>query len=71
MPVTANRAVREIVSKGRAGIRWDSVVDTVWKDIGGNQGDVLSILIEKFGGYKTEVEERIEGRKKLRRSAKK
>ena len=41
------------VTKGRAGIRWDSVVEKVWKDIGGNQEEILSI--ETFAGYKTEV----------------
>ena len=34
----------------RQGIRWDSVVQEVWKGIGGNQ-EILSI--EKFGGEKT------------------
>ena len=33
-------AVWEKVTKGRAGIRWDSVVEKVWKDIGGNQEDI-------------------------------
>ena len=33
----ADRAVWEKATKGRAGIRWDSVVEIVWKDIGGNQ----------------------------------
>ena len=51
----ADRAVWEKVAKGRAGIRWDSVVEKVWKDIGGNQEEILSI--EKFGGYKAEVNE--------------
>ena len=37
--------------KGRAGIRWDSVVYKVWKGIGGSQEEILSM--EKFGGYKT------------------
>ena len=35
----------------------------MWKDIGGNQEEVLSI--EKFRGFKTEVEERIEIRERL------
>ena len=51
MPSTADRAVWEKVTRGRAGIRWDSVVEKVWKDIGGNQEDLLSI--QKFGGCKT------------------
>ena len=49
--------------KGRAGIRWDSVVEKVWKDIGGNQEEVMSA--GKFGKYKAEVEETIERRERL------
>ena len=53
LPAIADRAVREKVTKGRAEIRWDSVVEKVWKDVGGNQEEMLST--EKFGGYKTKV----------------
>ena len=42
------RAVWEKITKGRAGIRWDNVVEKIWKDLGGDQEEVLSI--EKFGG---------------------
>ena len=49
----ADRTVWEKVAKGRAGIRWDSVVEKVWKDIEGNQEEILSV--EKCAGYKTEV----------------
>ena len=55
-PAIADRAVWEKVTKGRAGIRWDSVVEKVWKDTGGNQEEILSI--DKFAGYKTEVNKR-------------
>ena len=51
VPAIVDRAVWKKITKGRAGIRWDNVVDIIWKDLGGDQ--VLSI--EKFGGYKTEV----------------
>ena len=30
---------------------WDSVIEKIWKNIGGNQEEILSV--EKFGGYKT------------------
>ena len=42
MPAIVDRAVREKVTKGRARTRWDSVVEKVWKDIGGTprRGDV-------------------------------
>ena len=71
LPAIADRAVWEKVTKGRAGIRWDSVVEKVWKDRGVNQ-EILSIerldrggnqeilSIERFAGYKTEVKEMIE-----------
>ena len=63
LPAIADRAVWEKVTKGRAGVRWNSVVEKVWQDIGGNPEEILSI--EKFGGFKTEVNERIEIRERL------
>ena len=53
----------EKVTKGRAGIRWNSVVEKVWKGIGGNQAEILSIYM--FAGYKTVVKEKIEIRQRL------
>ena len=53
LPAIADRTVWEKVTKRRAGIRWDRVVEKVWKDVGGNQAEILSI--EKFAGHKTEV----------------
>ena len=56
-----DRAVWEKIAQGRAaGIRWDNVVEKMWKDLGGDQEEELSI--EKFGGYNTEVKERTEVR---------
>ena len=43
-----DRGVWEEVTKGRAGIRWGSVVEKVRKDVGGTQEEILSI--EKYGG---------------------
>ena len=51
LPAMADQAVWEKLTKGRAGIRWDNVVEKIWKDLGRDQEEVLSI--EKFGGYKT------------------
>ena len=48
MPAIPDRAVWEKVTKGRAGIRLDNVVEKIWKDLG-DQEEVLSI--ENFGGY--------------------
>ena len=56
LPAIPDRAVWEKVTKGRAvGIRWNSVVEKVWKGIGRKREQILSI--EKFGGYKTEIKE--------------
>ena len=64
LPAIADGAVWEKATKGRAGIRWDSVFENVWKDIGGNQEEILSV--EEFAGYKTEVKEKIEIRERLK-----
>ena len=69
LPAIADRAVWQKVTKGRAGIRWDSVVEKVWKDIGGNQEEILQLSIDNFGGYETEVKEK--DRNKGKASAKK
>ena len=49
LPAIADRAVWEKVTNGRAGTRWDSVVEKGWKDIRGNQEFIL--FIGKFAGY--------------------
>ena len=43
LPAIADRAVWEKVTERRAGMRWDSVVKKAWKDIGGNQEEILSV----------------------------
>ena len=58
-----DRAVWKKITKGRAGLRRDNVVEKMWKDLRGDQEEVLSI--KKFGGYKTEVKEIIEERERL------
>ena len=32
------------IAKGRAGIRWDNVVDKIWKELGGDEEEVLISL---------------------------
>ena len=61
-PAIFDRGVGEKITKWQAGIRWDNVVEKIWRGLGGDQ-EVLSI--EKFGGYKTEVKEIIEERERL------
>ena len=58
LPAIVDRAVWEKIKKGRAGIGWDNVVEKIWKHLGGDQEEVL--FIEKFDGYKAQVNERIE-----------
>ena len=65
LPAIVDRAVWEKVTKGRAGRRWDSVVEKAWKGTGGNQEEVTSA--GKFGKHKAGVEERIETRERLAR----
>ena len=61
-PAIVDRAVWEKGTKGRAGIMWDSVVEKIWKDIGGNPEYLMSA--GRFGRYKAEAEERIEIRER-------
>ena len=65
MPVIVDRSVREKVTKGRAGMRWVRVAERMWKDIGRNQEEAVSV--DKFGRYKrkTDVEEMVERRERL------
>ena len=42
LPAIVDRAVWGKVTKGRAGIRWDNVVEKIWKGIGRAQEEVLS-----------------------------
>ena len=35
LPAIVNRAVLENITKGRSGIRWDNVIEKIWKDLGG------------------------------------
>ena len=61
MSAVAYRAVLEKVTKGRAGIGWDSVVEKT--GYRGNQEDIMSA--QKFGRHTTEVEENVERREEL------
>ena len=63
LPAKVDGTVSEEVTKGQAGIRWDSVVEKAWKDIGGNHEETMSV--ENFGRHKAEVEEMIERRETL------
>ena len=51
------------MTKRRAGIRWNTVDQKVWKHIGGNQEEVMSA--GKAGRYKAELEERTGKRERL------
>ena len=64
LPAIVDRGVWEKVTKGRAGTRWDSVVQKARKDIGRSQEEVMPD--GKFRRYKAEeVEEMIGRRERL------
>ena len=48
--------------KGQAGNRWDRDVEKIWKEIGGNQDEILSM--DEAAGYKTKERDMIEKREK-------
>ena len=58
LPAIVVRFVWEKRTKGKAGIRWDKVVENIWKEIGGNKNEIMSI--EDVGEYKTKVDDMIE-----------
>ena len=43
LPTIADGAVWENVTKGSTGVGWNSVVEKVWKDTGGNQEEMLPL----------------------------
>ena len=50
----ADSAAWEKTAQRRAGIRWENVLEKIWKGLGDRE-EVLSI--EELGGYKTGVQE--------------
>ena len=51
LPAVVDRFVWKKRTKAKAGIRWDKVVENVWKEIGGNKKEIMST--EDVGEYKT------------------
>ena len=43
LPAIVDRAVWEKKTKGRAGIRWDNVVEKIRKDLGEDHEEIMSI----------------------------
>ena len=50
LPAIGDRAVWEKLTRGRAGIRWGSLVDNVRKDTGGNHDETTVCPQRSFGG---------------------
>ena len=46
------------MTKGKVGIKWDKVVESVWKEIGGNKEEMMSIY--DGGEYKAKVSDMVE-----------
>lgn len=47
----SDEAVWKKVTKGRVGMRWDGVIENVWKEIGGSKHEILSR--SEGAGHKT------------------
>ena len=62
MATIAYSAERNKETTGRDKVRWYRVVERVWKDIEGNQEEILAT--GRFAGYKTKVKEIIEIRER-------
>ena len=62
LPVIVHKVVWKKTTKGQAGNRWGRNVEKIWKEIGGNQDEILSI--DEATGYKTKVRDMIEKRGK-------
>ena len=60
LPAIVDRAAWEKITKEQPGIRWDSVENTA-----GFRGRPRKGNVYRFGGYKTQVREIIEGRQRL------
>ena len=41
LPTIADKIIWNIVTKRQ--VRWDSVVEEVWKNVGGNEGGIIPI----------------------------
>ena len=42
LPAIVDRFVLEKRTKGKTGIRWDKVVENIWKEIGGNKTEITT-----------------------------
>ena len=62
MAAIVDRYVWKKRTKGKAGIRWDKVLENVWKEIRGNKKEIMSL--EDVGEYKTKVGDMIELRER-------
>ena len=61
LPALVDRAVWKKVTKGQP-VRWDKEVERVWKEMGGNKDEELSI--GERAGYKTKKRDMIDVREK-------
>ena len=59
LPAMVDKAAWGKATPGKKGIRWDKVVEKVWKEIGDEEE---TLDTEGFGGFKTKVKEMLESR---------
>ena len=65
LPAIADRAVWEKVTKGRAGIRWDNVVEKIWKDIRRRKARRDTAVHEQVCGVQDRVKRKDRKRERL------
>ncbi|CAB1109618.1 unnamed protein product [Ectocarpus sp. CCAP 1310/34] len=59
LPAMVDKAAWGKATPGKKGIRWDKVVERVWKEIGDEEE---TLDTEGFGGFKKKVKEMLESR---------
>ncbi|CAB1113164.1 unnamed protein product [Ectocarpus sp. CCAP 1310/34] len=59
LPAMVDKAARGKATPGKKGIRWDKVVERVWKEIGDEEE---TLDTEGFGGFKKKVKEMLKSR---------
>ena len=65
LPTVTDRAVWEKVTKGRAGIRWDNVVEKIWKDIRRRKARRDTAVHEQVCGVQDRVKRKDRKRERL------
>ena len=69
LPAILERAVWKKITKGRAEIKWDNVVEKIWKGLGGGQEELPGTVYREV--WRVQARIKIKNRRKGKASAKK